>query len=395
MLTVRDLQRRAKSRLPGLIFDFIEGGAGDERSVARNLQLWDQIRLIPRVLSLASKRSLATRFLGRTYGAPFGIAPMGLGRLAWPDTDEGLVGAAAAAQIPYGLSTAGSISIERVAELAQGQAWFQIYISTEPRISTRLMERARNAGIETLIVTVDANNPGRRLRDLRNGFALPFRPKPRVVAEFMLHPSWTLQTLRHGAPRMVNLETGSSASNGPMSLAGLLKDMAGASLDWSVLDTIRNNWPGKLIVKGVLHAGDAQRLAGLGVDAISVSNHGGRQLGAAVAPIEVLPDIRAAVGPDFPLLLDSGVRSGEDIVKALALGANFVLLGRPFLFAAAALGGAKGGPKVIELLSSELSGSLAQLGCASVGELNADFVYRSNGSDRPRLSTRVPGHNGS
>jgi (S)-mandelate dehydrogenase len=379
MLTVLDLQRRAKARLPGLIFDFIEGGAGDERSVQRNLLAWERIRLIPRVLSLGSARSISTRFLGRTYGAPFGIAPMGLGRLAWPDTDVGLIRAAAAARIPYGLSTAGSTTIERVAELAQGHAWFQIYISTEPRISTNLMERARIAGIETLIVTVDANNPGRRLRDLRNGFALPFRPKPRVVAQFMLHPRWTLQTLRHGSPRMANLETGSSSSTGRMSLAGLLKDMAGASLDWSVLERIRDNWPGKLIVKGVLHAGDAKRMAGIGVDAISVSNHGGRQLGAAVAPIEVLPDIRAAVGPDFPLLLDSGVRSGEDIVKALALGANFVLLGRPFLFAAAALGGSVGGPRVIEVLCSELSGSLAQLGCTSVGELNAGFVYRDNG----------------
>ncbi len=380
MLTVLDLQRRAKARLPGLIFDFIEGGAGDERSVQRNLLAWERIRLIPRVLSLGSERSISTRFLGHTYGAPFGIAPMGLGRLAWPDTDEGLIRAAAAARIPYGLSTAGSTTIERVAELAQGHAWFQIYISTEPRISTNLMERARIAGIETLIVTVDANNPGRRLRDLRNGFALPFRPKPRVVAQFMLHPRWTLQTLRHGSPRMANLETGSSSSKGRMSLAGLLKEMAGASLDWSVLERIRDNWPGKLIVKGVLHAGDAKRMADIGVDAISVSNHGGRQLSAAVAPIEVLPDIRAAVGPDFPLLLDSGVRSGEDIVKALALGANFVLLGRPFLFAAAALGGALGGPRVIEVLASELSGSLAQLGCASVGELNPGFVYRDNGS---------------
>lgn len=378
MLTVLDLQRRAKARLPGLIFDFIEGGAGNERSVERNLLAWDRIRLIPRVLSLGSERTISTRFLGRTYGAPFGVAPMGLGRLAWPDTDDGLVRAAAAARIPYGLSTAGSTTIERVAELAQGQAWFQIYISTEPRISTNLMQRARSAGIETLMVTVDANNPGRRLRDLRNGFALPFRPKPRVVAQFMLHPRWTLQTLWHGSPRMANLESGSSSSTGRMSLAGLLKDMAGASLDWSVLARIRDNWSGKLIVKGVLHAGDAKRIADMGVDAISVSNHGGRQLGAAVAPIEVLPDIRAAVGPDFPLLLDSGVRSGEDIAKALALGANFVLLGRPFLFAAAALGGAAGGPRVIEVLSGELASSLAQLGCASVGELNAGFVYRYN-----------------
>ncbi len=380
MLTVLDLQRCAKARLPGLIFDFIEGGAGDERSVQRNLLAWERIRLIPRVLSLGSERTISTRFLGRTYGAPFGIAPMGLGRLAWPDTDEGLIRAAAAARIPYGLSTAGSTTIERVAELAQGHAWFQIYISTEPRISTNLMERARVAGIETLMVTVDANNPGLRLRDLRNGFALPFRPKPRVVAEFMLHPQWALQTLRHGSPRMANLETGSPSSKGSVSLAGLLKDMAGASLDWGVLERIRDNWPGKLIVKGVLHAGDAKRMADIGVDAISVSNHGGRQLGAAVAPIEVLPDIRAAVGPDFPLLLDSGVRSGEDIVKALALGANFVLLGRPFLFAAAALGGAVGGPRVIKMLSSELSGSLAQLGCATVGELNSGFVYRDHGS---------------
>ena len=375
MLTVPDLQQRAKARLPKLIYDFIEGGAGDETSVRRNLEVWSRIRLVPRVLSLGRERSLATSFLGRSYGAPFGVSPMGLGRLAWPDTDEELVRAAAAAGIPYGLSTAGSTSIERVAELAQGNAWFQIYLSAEPRISTNLMERAQQAGIETLIVTVDANNPARRLRDLRNGFALPFRPKPSVLADFMLHPRWSLQTLIAGTPRMASVEPAKPSPDGPRELASFMQDMAAAKLDWPVLERIRNNWPGKLIVKGILHADDARRVASMGVDAISVSNHGGRQLASAVSPIEVLPEVRRAVGDAYPLLLDSGVRCGEDIIKALALGANFVLLGRPFLFATAALGGAAGSRCVIDILKSELSSSLTQLGCASVGEVNSGFVH--------------------
>ena len=257
-------------------------------------------------------------------------------------------------------------------ELGGKSAWFQIYVSAA-KASTDLMDRARHAGITTLIVTVDANHTGRRLRDLRNGFGLPFRPKPSVIVDFMLHPRWALGMLRAGSPRMVNME---SSTTSEMSIAKFMQNLIAASLDWSVLEEIRAKWPGKLIVKGVMHADDARRMAGMGVDAISVSNHGGRQLSAAVSPVEVLPGIRRAVGNDFPLLLDSGVRSGDDICKALALGANFVLLGRPFLFATAALGGVAGGQRVIEILKAELSSSLNQLGCASVHELDSSFVHR-------------------
>ncbi len=372
MFTVLDLQRKARARLPKSVFDFIEGGAGDEASVQRNLSVWNKVRLVPKVLCLGNQRSLETQFLGQTYGAPFGVSPMGLGKVAWHDTDEGLVRAAAAANIPYSLSTAGSITIERVAELGGKNAWFQIYVSAA-KASTDLMDRARSAGISTLIVTVDANHTGRRLRDLRNGFGLPFRPKPSVVVDFMRHPRWALGMLRAGSPRMVNME---SSTTSEMSIAKFMQNLIAASLDWSVLEEIRAHWPGKLIVKGVLHANDARRIAGMGVDAISVSNHGGRQLASAVSPVEMLPEIRRAVGDTYPLLLDSGVRSGEDIIKALALGANFVLLGRAFLFATAALGGAEGGRRVIDILKSEMNSSMTQLGCASVGEINSSFVYR-------------------
>ena len=377
MLTVFDLQQRAKARLPKLIYDFIEGGAGDETSVQRNLQVWSGIRLVPRVLNLGSHRTLNTQLLGHAYGAPFGVAPMGLGRLAWPDTDEELARAARQAQIPYSLSAAGSTSLERIAELAQGHAWFQIYLSADPRISTHLMERAQQAGIEVLVVTVDANNPGRRLRDLRNGFALPFRPSPAVLLDFLRHPRWSLKTLLAGSPRMVNIEAASATSEGRLALAAFMRSMAEAILDWATLKQIRAKWPGKLIVKGVLHAADAKRVASLGADAIVVSNHGGRQLASAASLVEVLPGIRAAVGSAFPLLLDSGVRYGEDILKALALGANFVLLGRPFMYATAALGGIDGARCVMEILKSELSSSLTQLGCASVADLHAVFVHPS------------------
>ena len=372
MFTVLDLQRKARARLPKSVFDFIEGGAGDETAVQRNLSVWNNVRLVPKVLNLGNQRTLETKFLGQTYGAPFGVSPMGLGKVAWHDTDEGLVRATAAANIPYSLSTAGSTSIERVAELGGKNAWFQIYVSAA-KASTDLMDRARHAGITTLIVTVDANHTGRRLRDLRNGFGLPFRPRPSVVVDFMRHPRWALGMLRSGSPRMVNMESSSSSE---MSIAKFMQNLIAANLDWTVLEDIRAKWPGRLIVKGVMHGDDARRMVGMGVDAISVSNHGGRQLSAAVSPVEVLPGIRRAVGDTFPLLLDSGVRSGDDICKALALGANFVLLGRAFLFATAALGGAAGGPRIIDILKSELSSSLNQLGCASVHELDSSFVHR-------------------
>ena len=374
--TVADLRARARRRLPRPIFDFIDGGGGEEYSVRRNQEAFAEVRLLTRVLEPCRTRDLSTNFLGTRYAAPFGVSPMGLGNLAWPGTDEALVRATAKAGIPYSLSTAGSTTVERVAELGGHCAWFQLYLPKDFELSTSLLRRADAAGVRTLLFTVDASQPGRRLRDRRSGFGQPLLATPRSILSYALHPGWSLATLAAGIPTMANLATGAGDFEGAQAAQQFMASIMHAKLDWESLDQIRALWPHKLIVKGVLDPLDARRIADAGVDAVMVSNHGGRQLGSAASPLDVLPAIRAEVGPDYPLVLDSGVRSGEDVVKALILGANFVLLGRPWLYATAALGATEGAACVTEMLKSELDNAMSQLGCANIADLTRERLWR-------------------
>lgn len=374
--TVADLRLLAQRRLPRPIFDFIDGGGGEEYSVRRNMDAFAGTKLVPRVFTECRKRDLSTRFLGTAYNAPFGVSPMGLGNLAWPGTDEALVRATAAARIPYSLSTAGSSTVERVAELGGDCAWFQLYLPQEFELSRKLMKRAEDAGVTTLVFTVDASQPGRRLRDRRSGFGRPLSEFPRGILSYALHPNWSLSTLAAGTPSMANLASGGGDFEGANAALQFMGSIMNARLDWASLEQVRQIWPHKLVVKGVLNPDDARRIAAAGADAVMVSNHGGRQLGSVVSSLDVLPAIRAAVGPDYPLVLDSGVRSGEDVAKALILGANFVLLGRPWLYATAALGSEAGAAKLIAILRGELDNAMSQLGCASIAELTNDLLWR-------------------
>ena len=374
--TIEDLRRLARRRLPRAVFDFIDGGAGLEHTLRRNQTVFEDVRLVPRVLAPCVTRDLTTRLLGADYGAPFGVSPMGLGNLAWPGTDEALVRACAAARIPYGLSMAGSSTVERVAELGGPFSWFQVYLTADQQVMLDCMQRAARAGVDTLVMTVDAAHPSRRLRNYRNGFGQSFLRHPWLIADYALHPNWSLRMLAGGAPVMANLvaETGDAAGGHPA--LRLMQSMTRAPLDWDALALVRAQWRGKLLVKGVLDPRDAVRIQAAGADGIIISNHGGRQLESAVTSLEVLPAVRAAVGPDYPILLDSGVRSGGDVAKALVLGADFVLLGRPFLFASAALGPQAGADTVIALLRAELDDTMAQTGCACIADLNTDRLWK-------------------
>lgn len=374
MHSVAELRRRARARLPRVIFDFIDGGAGDEAALRRNETAFQHRCLLPRVFRPCRERDLSTSLLGRRYALPFGVTPMGLCDLAWPGTDRALAAAAARAQIPYTLSTMASTAIEPIARIAPECTWFQIYLGGDPATADMLLDRAQAAGIETLVLTVDANFTARRLRDRANGFGLPLRPTPRLAADLALHPRWSLATALAGAPTFQNFRPAAGA--GPaIAIGAMLQALAQAQIDWSTLERMRARWKGALIVKGVLHPHDARRIAGMGADGIVVSNHGGRQLGAVPASIECLPPIRQAVGPDFSLLLDSGVRSGDDIAKALAAGADFVLLGRAFLYGCGALGAVRGPDATIDILRGELDTALAQLGCARVADLQPDMFF--------------------
>ena len=374
MHSVADLRFRARARLPRVVFDFIDGGAGDESTLRRNEGAFQHLRLVPRVFVPCRSRDLSTELLGQRYAMPFGVTPMGLCNLAWPGTDLGIAAAAARAGIPYALSTMASTSIEDIARVAPGHTWFQLYVGGDAAIADSLLERALAVGIRTLVLTVDANFAARRLRDRRNRFALPLRPTPRLLADLMAHPRWSLSTLAAGAPTFENFKPTAKNSH-RIDIADMLVALAQAHIDWSLLEHARARWPHKLIVKGVLHPQDARRIAAMGADGVVVSNHGGRQLACVPSSIEALPAIRQAVGPDFSVLLDSGVRSGDDIAKALAAGASFVLLGRAFLFGAGALGAERGPSTTIDILRGELDTAMAQLGCGSVAELQSACFF--------------------
>jgi L-lactate dehydrogenase (cytochrome) len=281
---------------------------------------------------------------------------MGMCNLSAPGADLMLARLAAREEVPLGVSTVASTPMERLIEEARGHAWFQLYFSGDGEGTFKLVERAKAAGYEVLILTVDVPEVGRRPRELRHGFTMPFRIGPRQFLDFALHPRWSLNALFRGRPGMANFEMEGFAFD---------RTESRARADWGTLARLRDAWPGKLVVKGVLHVGDAERLAGAGVDAIQVSSHGARQLESAPAPITVLRDIRAAVSPDLPLFFDSGLRSGEDVLKCYLQGASFAFLGRILQFAIAA-GGEEGLNRLWQVLCDETSIAMAQVGVTSV-----------------------------
>jgi (S)-mandelate dehydrogenase len=368
--SVDAMRARACRYLPALAFDFIDGGAGREYCVRRNISSLEAVTLWPRVLRGHQQRNQHTQFLGRVYSSPFGVAPIGLANLVRPGTDLALARAAANAGIGYALSTAATSALESISPVCPG-AWFQLYVGADPAITEDLLSRAQACGVEVLIVTVDVPVPGRRERDLNNGFRLPLKTSLRLVTDIAGHPCWALRALVGGAPRFSNLERYTAASASTRSLAELMARQSSDHLNWDGLMEIRARWQRKLIVKGILRPDDAARAVNLGADAIAVSNHGGRQFDAAPAAIDALIEIRRAIGRAVPLVFDGGIRSGEDIARAIALGADFVLLGRPFLYAVASMGVTAGPRVLIAQLIDELDRSLALLGCATLAELES------------------------
>ena len=288
--------------------------------------------------------------------APFGISPMGMCNLSGPGADMMLARLAARENVPLGVSTVASTAMEPLIEAAEGHAWFQLYFSGDGVGTFKLVERAKAAGYKTIVLTVDVAEVGRRPRELRHGFTMPFRIGPKQFVDFALHPRWSITSLLAGKPDMANFQ-----------MPGYTFDRteSRAAANWDTLAKLRDMWPGNLVVKGVLDTDDAVMLRDAGVDAIQVSSHGARQLDSAPAPILALKEIRAAVGPDMPLFFDTGLRSGEDVVKAYSQGANFAFLGRILQFAIAA-GGEEGLAQLWEILRDETSITLAQIGATDM-----------------------------
>jgi (S)-mandelate dehydrogenase len=354
--SAEDARRLARRRLPWMVFDYIDGAAGSETGALRNRAALDAMTLRPRILRDVSQRSLATTIFGAKAERPFGIAPMGMCNLSGAGADLMLARLAAQYKIPHGVSTVASTPLEKIIEVAQGHAWFQIYFSGDGAGTFKLIDRAWHAGYKTLVLTADVPEVGRRPRELRHGFKMPFKIGPKQFVDFALHPRWSLTSLFSGKPQMANFE---------MEGYDFDRTESRARADWDTLSNMRDAWPGKLVVKGVLDPEDAAMLKAAGVDAIQVSSHGARQLESAPSPFLMLPEIRKAVGPEYPLFFDSGLRSGEDALKAILSGANFVFFGRLLQFAIAA-GGEAGLRQMWDVLSDEMSIAMAQTGMCRI-----------------------------
>ena len=374
-VNLEDLRQMARRKLPRIAFDFIDGGVDDEECMRRNRAAFGHYQLVPRYLVDVSRRDQSTELLGRRYASPFGISPTGLAGLFHPGADELLAQAAKAADIPFLLSSASNASVETVARLAPDHVWFQIYGTRDERINADLVKRARDVGVRTLVVSVDVPVNSNRERNKRNGFSRPFRMTPAVVFEALGHPAWVMRYLRSGGiPMMSNWAPYGKAGASAAEVADLYGTLTPAPMiKWQTLERIRADWSGPLVVKGLLHPDDARQAAAMGVDALIVSNHGGRQLDVAPTPLEMLPAIRAAVGDKVELMLDSGVRRGSDIVIAKCLGARFSTFGRPTLFGAAA-GGAQGIARALQIVRNEIDMVMAQIGCASFDSLDGRYL---------------------
>ncbi|BDU21550.1 alpha-hydroxy-acid oxidizing protein [Dyella sp. GSA-30] len=369
LINVDDYRLAARRRLPRRVFDYLEGGAGSESGMAHNRAALARIRFRPKRLLDVSARDLSHPIFHKRLPMPLAIAPMGLNGLFWPEGDLALARAAARNGLPFVLSTAASSSIEDVARQVDGELWFQLYV-VHRRLAEQLVRRALAAGYTTLILTVDVVKNGIRERDLRNRFRLPLSMTPGALWDGLTHPRWTISAMRRGLPRLANF-TEVAADDLDVQAALLSRNMD-ATFDWDGLAWLRDVWPHQLLVKGILSAADAVRCMRYGTDGVVLSNHGGRQLDECLAPIEVLADVRAATRA--AVLIDSGFRRGSDIAKAIALGADLVLVGRAALYGLAARG-ERGVDEVIGLLREQLDDTLAQVGCRSLAELSREHLH--------------------
>lgn len=377
--TIADLRTLAKLRLPRAVFDFIDGAAEEELTLKNNLQAFSTYRWLPQVLRDVSKVNTQTQLFGQNMALPLGIGPTGGAGFGHPKADLALAKAAAQFGIPYTLSSSATTTIEDIAHHAGGRLWFQAYVLKNKDFFWQMIERAKACNYEGLMITVDLPVGGKRVRDFHNHFSLPFRLTPRNLLDFSSRPFWLLRLLRHGVPTLANLKGLDNAATTQASSFTKLASTVGKNydpaFDFESLAKVRERWQGRLIVKGISRGDDAQRVMSLGADAIVVSNHGGRQLDGAMATLHALPEVVQAVGGKIPVLMDSGVRHGGDVAKALALGAHGVLVGRASLFGAVAQSDA-GARRALEILSEELQRTMQLCGVTQLNQFNPDLLRK-------------------
>ncbi len=374
---IEDLRLLARRRLPRMIFDFFDGGAEDEVTLRSNRDAYERRRFVPRVLRDVSKPDPSCEILGGPSKYPFLIAPTGATGMAWPGADVATARAAARFGIPFTLSTNATASIEEIADKAPGRLWFQLYVLYDREFTDKLVRRAAAAGYEALVVTVDLATGGKRERDSHNGFTVPYTMQLRHVLQGAMKPAWALRIVANGGlPEFVNLRDFQRMERvDVVTISSSVSQQLDSSFDDTGLKRLRDMWKGKLVVKGVSRPDDAERIVGLGADSIWISNHGGRQLDGAIASLDALPDVVAAVGGKVPVILDGGVRRGSDALKARALGAQAVCIGRATLYGASVAGDA-GALRALEILVDELERTMKLCGVRSIAEVGPDLLAR-------------------
>ncbi len=365
---IEDMRTRARQNLPRMFFDYLDGGAFGERTLRRNIDDFDDWLLEQRVLVDLSVRDLGARFLGRDYPLPILLGPVGFAGMLWAGGEVAAARAARAAGIPLCLSTFSIASVEEVATVMPDSLALQLYVFKDRSLAEDLIARARAGGIETLFVTVDTDVSSIRERDTRNGFRTAARMSWRALRDMALHPTWSLRMALQGRPQLGNVRHRADLSGGLMAQAAYLSKNVDPSLSWRDLSWLRERWPGRLVIKGILSVDDAERAIASGADGLVVSNHGGRQLDGARSSISVLPEIAAHVRGRCEIFFDGGIRRGSHIVKALALGADAVMLGRAFAYGLAA-DGERGVTDAIALLRAEADITLALMGCTTIAQL--------------------------
>ena len=371
--SIEDLRERAKSRIPGFAFDYLDGGCNEEVNLRKNTSEIREVELKPDYLTDYKGLNMETELFGHTYNAPFGIAPVGLQGLMWPNASEILAKASLDYNIPFILSTVTTMSIERASELTEGRAWFQLYHPTDDSVRDDILARAEAAACPVLVLLCDVPTFGFRPKEIRNGLSMPPKMTLNNILQILGKPNWALQTLKYGQPNFETLKP-YMPKNLDLKQLGLFMDqMFSKRMNEEKIGPIRDKWKGKIVLKGVATEADAEKAIKLGLDGIIVSNHGGRQLDAGESTIKPMTRIAKKYSDQITVMMDSGIRSGPDVARALASGAAFTFMGRSFMYGVAALG-AEGGGHTISLLQTQLQQVMEQLGCSRTSDFPRHLV---------------------
>jgi L-lactate dehydrogenase (cytochrome) len=371
--SVQDLKKKAKQRIPKFAFDYLEGGCNEDVNLARNKSDLQEVLLMPQYLRKFNGIDMSVNLFGHKYDAPFGIAPIGLQGLIWPNSPEILAKAALKHNIPYILSTVSTSSIESIAELSEGRAWFQLYHPTKNELRDDIIKRAGAAQCPVLVVLVDVPSFGYRPRDIRNGLAMPPKMSVRNILQTMSKPIWGIETLKAGIPGFATLKPYMPKGMDIAKLGQFMNQTFTGRIDVDKIKPIREMWKGALVLKGIVSEEDTQKAISLGVDGIIVSNHGGRQIDAGESSIKPLKNLSNKYGHQIKIMIDSGLRSGVDIARSLASGADFTFMGRPFMYGVGALGN-KGGNHTIAILKTQLKQVMEQLCCERIEDFPQHLI---------------------